>query len=112
MFDIWYGNFGVNCTMVSGPVYLAYSAWLLAYDIADQHRWRRMYRLSRAEGIHLQHSLFLIPGDRLPQGFVQAVEEIVHPQEDDVRAYHLPAGTRVWYRLHEVEGLLMVGLPW
>ena len=112
MFGIWCGNSGANRSLASDPVYSAYSAWLLAYDIADKRRWRRMYRLARAEGIYLQHSLFLIPGDTLPQGFAQAVEDIIHPQEDDVRAYHLPAGTRVWYRQREVEGLVMGGLPW
>jgi len=56
-----------------------------------------MYRLARGEGIRLQYSVFLMPWEDLPEGFSDAVEKIIDPQQDDVRVYHLPAGTRVWY---------------
>lgn len=112
MFGIWCGNCGVILSFVSDPVRLTSGAWLLAYDIASERRWRRMYRLARAEGIYLQHSLFLLPGDMLPKGFAEAVEEIIHAQEDDVRAYHLPVGTQVWYRQNCADGLVVSDLPW
>ena len=29
-------------------------AWLLAYDISSPRRWRKVYRLARADGVRLQ----------------------------------------------------------
>lgn len=99
-------------SLVHEPVHMKQAAWLLTYDIADKRRWQRLYRLVRGEGIRLQYSVFLLPQAEPPQGFCEAVGKIVHPQEDDVRMYYLPIGTRVWYAQNS-EGFCYVdGLPW
>lgn len=65
--------------------------YLIAYDIADPRRWRRVHRAVRAVALPLQYSLYYAP--RLTWRQLTALEdrlrEIVSAQQDDVRIYPL-----------------------
>lgn len=70
------------------------AGWLIAYDIADPRRLARVHRYLKQEAMPLQYSLFLgwFSEGRL-QRLVKMLKSLIDAREDDVRLYHLPAGT-------------------
>lgn len=71
--------------------------WLVAYDIRNPRRLRRVHRVLRKRGLAAQYSAFTVEADDVQIGHVlAAVEAEIDPRVDDVRAYHLPANCRVW----------------
>ncbi len=67
------------------------AAWLVAYDIADPRRLRRVHRAMREHGVPLQYSVFLV--EKTPaqvQHLRDELEECIHPRWDDIRIYRLP----------------------
>lgn len=71
--------------------------WLVAYDIRDKRRLRHVHRLMRKRGLAAQYSAFTVEADDLQiTEIVQALERLINAQQDDVRAYHLPAACPVW----------------
>ena len=65
---------------------------LLAYDIADPVRLKAVARIAESYGVRIQYSLFVMrlspfSRDRL----LTELERIIHPRQDDVRLYPLPA---------------------
>ena len=65
--------------------------WLVGYDIADHRRLCRVHRFLKAHAIPGQYSVFVFQGNRLELERVLAgLSELISPNEDDVRAYHVP----------------------
>ena len=65
---------------------------LLAYDIADPVRLKAVARIAESHGVRIQYSLFLMrlsPSTR--QRLLAELQRVIHPREDDVRLYPLPA---------------------
>ncbi|WP_435103734.1 CRISPR-associated endonuclease Cas2 [Arhodomonas sp. AD133] len=59
--------------------------YIVAYDIADQKRWRRVFRLMHGYGDWLQLSVFQCRlDDRRHAELVGMVNEIIHANEDHV----------------------------
>lgn len=72
-------------------------AWLMAYDIADRGRWRRVYRIACAEGFRLQYSLYWLPITTARQRRIEAeLERIIDPLRDDIRFYLFPDSAWAW----------------
>lgn len=72
------------------------AAWLIAYDIADARRLGRVHRFLKREAMPIQYSVFLgWFGEGRLQRLVSELEELIDRREDDVRLYHLPAGTEL-----------------
>ncbi len=95
----------------STPKRLREPLWLLAYDIANSKRWRRLYRLLCQYGIRIQHSVFLLPiSDTEILAIVARVKEIIDEKTDDVRIYHLPVGTRVWHDGPPLADGILIGI--
>jgi CRISPR-associated endonuclease Cas2 len=71
-------------------------AWLLAYDIGSPRRWRKVYRLARADGVRLQYSLFYLDRPALVIGeLYKEIGSVIDRREDDVRFYELPGAAPV-----------------
>lgn len=59
--------------------------YIVAYDIADQKRWRRVFRLMHGYGEWLQLSVFQCRlDDRRHAELVGTLNEIIHTHEDHV----------------------------
>ena len=71
--------------------------WLVAYDIREPRRLRRVHRHLRKLGMAAQYSAFTVEADDSKiVDHLAALESLIDPQVDDVRAYHLPARCPVW----------------
>ena len=69
--------------------------YIIAYDIADQKRWRAIFKLLHGYGEWLQLSVFQCRLSRLRHAeLVATLDEIIHPKEDHVILMDLgPADT-------------------
>lgn len=66
-------------------------AWLITYDIADPRRLLRVHRFLKKRAVPVQYSVFLFEGSDAQIGrLMQQIEQLIRPDEDDVRAYQLP----------------------
>jgi CRISPR-associated protein Cas2 len=64
----------------------AQACWLVAYDIADPRRLRRVHRICRRYGNALQKSVFLCNLSSAELGQMQsAMSRVLHPAHDSVR---------------------------
>lgn len=73
--------------------------WLVAYDIADPKRWRRVYASVGEYGYRVQYSLFWLPSDRATGlALARHLETVIDPGADDVRLYPFP--DNAWARLY------------
>jgi len=71
--------------------------WLVAYDIREPRRLRRVHRRIREEGATVQYSAFCVrANDHQISALLQAVAKLIDERVDDVRAYHLPERCAVW----------------
>ncbi len=78
--------------------------WLIAYDIADAKRWRKVYHLVRSVGFRLQYSLFWADIDaQTAHKLADELKSIIDPKADDIRFYPLDdddevllAGPKPW----------------
>lgn len=73
--------------------------WLIAYDIADPRRWRRVHAAVAREGHRLQLSLYWLPGDTpRARALAEHLRDLIDPGADDVRFYAFPdhAWCRLW----------------
>lgn len=87
---------------------------LICYDISDPARLARVHRSLKRQAVALQYSVFLYSGDaRQLQKLMTELASLIHPREDDLRAYPLPQrGLRI--RLGKTllpEGIQWSGLP-
>ena len=70
----------------------ASAQWLVTYDIADPKRLGRLFRYLKKQGVTVQYSVFLVDASAAKMAsIVIAMAQMIDAQEDDVRAYRLPA---------------------
>jgi CRISPR-associated protein Cas2 len=66
--------------------------YLVCYDVADPRRLQRVHYYLKHHALAVQYSVFLARvSERQLQSILAGVAERIEPQEDDVRAYPLPA---------------------
>ncbi len=86
--------------------------WLIAYDIADPRRLRRVHKFLCAHAVPVQYSVFATRGSPMKLGLIRAgLAEIVDAGEDDVRVYPVPepASLTVFGKKALPEGLQVIG---
>ncbi len=70
--------------------------YVIAYDITDPRRLAKAHRFLREYAFPLQYSVFLATLDAAAlQTILTGLAAIIHPREDDVRAYPLPDTPRM-----------------
>lgn len=70
--------------------------YVIAYDIADPRRLARVHRFLKQFAFPVQYSVFLGTfGDTTINTILEGVAKIIHPRQDDVRAYPLPATPQI-----------------
>jgi CRISPR-associated protein Cas2 len=75
------------------------TVWIVAYDIADPARLRRVYRTMRGFGDHLQYSVFRCTlTDRQLATLKDRLTQVIAPTEDQVMFVPLgsPEADRTW----------------
>lgn len=85
--------------------------WLIAYDIADPRRLRRVHRFLSRHAVPVQYSVFATRASPMKLGEIRAgLEKLVNPREDDVRIYPIPepAYLAVYGRKALPEGLRVI----
>ena len=71
--------------------------WLVAYDICEPKRLRRVHQILRKTGLAAQYSAFTVEADDAEmKTLLETIEGKLNPTEDDLRAYHLPVSCPVW----------------
>lgn len=67
--------------------------YLVCYDITDERRLTRVFRLLKARGLHFQYSVFLcsLTWPELNE-LTRQVADLIDPAADDVRVYPVPSG--------------------
>ena len=71
--------------------------WLLAHDIREPKRLQRVWRYLRQEGVRMQHSVYLLKGDRdAIERVMEQLRNLIDERCDDVRIYPLTENTRLW----------------
>lgn len=73
--------------------------WLIAYDIADPKRWRRVHASVTKSAYRLQYSIYWLPADAAgARALAAGIEAAIDPRADDVRFYAFPddAWCRLW----------------
>ncbi len=72
-------------------------AWLVAYDICEPRRLRRVHKHLRKEGVPAQYSAFTVEADDVQiEQLLAKLKALIDERVDDLRAYHLPASCTVW----------------
>jgi len=90
-------------------------AWyLVAYDVREPKRLRRVHRTLRREGVAMQESVFLV--QRTRRGIAELMDRltgIIERHEDDLRAYPIRDPGEIWLRGQGLMdgGLLDAGRP-
>jgi CRISPR-associated protein Cas2 len=76
-------------------------AYIVAYDVRDDRRLRRIYSYLRQKAVHVQYSVFVA---HLARGGVERLldelRNLIDEREDDVRIYPLPDDPE-WTQLGE-----------
>jgi len=71
--------------------------WLVAYDIRESGRLRRVHRHLRKLGLAAQYSAFTVEADDIAMAsHLEALATLIDQKVDDLRAYHLPVRCPVW----------------
>ncbi|MDH2998905.1 CRISPR-associated protein Cas2 [Pasteurellaceae bacterium LFhippo2] len=72
--------------------------YLIGYDVSDDKRLQRIHRRMIKFATPLQYSVFLFEGSKkmLDDG-LKNILQILHKNEDDLRIYPLPTGTKEEY---------------
>ena len=87
---------------------------LIAYDIAQPRRLRRLHRKLSRLAMPLQYSVFYAEvTDAGLARVVALIEGLIDPKVDDVRVYQLPGGgwARTWGVSPLPAGIQYIGLP-
>lgn len=85
--------------------------WLIAYDIADPRRLRRVHRFLCSHAVPVQYSVFATRATPMKVGLIRAsLSELIDAAEDDVRFYPVPepADLTVFGRKAVPEGLSVI----
>jgi len=72
------------------------ASYLVCYDIREEHRLARVYKLMKQMGIHVQYSVFhcRLTWNELVE-LKEKLKGIVDENEDDIRIYPLPQEYKV-----------------
>ncbi len=58
---------------------------VVSYDISEPRRWRKVYKLMKGHGEHVQYSVFICQLSDTQETLLKAkLDEVVHSQEDQV----------------------------
>ena len=91
------------------------SRWhLVAYDVSNARRLRRVHRLLAGRGIWLQRSVFLVQADNDEiRDLLAITANLVHSREDHVAAWRLVSRSRLWFSRAplDVSPLLLPAAP-
>lgn len=85
--------------------------WLIAYDISEPRRLRRVHRFLVRHAVPVQYSVFATRASPIKLGEIRAgLAEIIDAREDDVRIYPIPepADLAVYGRKALPEGLRII----
>lgn len=85
--------------------------WLIAYDISDPRRLRRVHRFLSSQAVPVQYSVFATRSAPMKAGLIRAsLAEIIDEGEDDVRIYPVPepANLAVFGKKALPEGLRVI----
>lgn len=85
--------------------------WLIAYDIADPRRLRRVHHYLKSEAVPVQYSVFVTRATAARIGVIRTeLAELIDPKADDVRIYPVPEVPQlVWLGAKTVlEGILFI----
>lgn len=68
---------------------------LVSYDISEPKRWRKVFKLMKGYGEHVQYSVFICQLTDLQEAELKVkLEEVVHRQEDQVMFVQIGPVTR------------------
>lgn len=91
------------------------AAWyIIAYDICDPRRLRKVQRFLRTCGYPLQHSVFAWHGDhRQLHELKKQLQKMIRPSVDDLRGYPVLAGHELlwWGSLPLPAGIIDESAP-
>ena len=78
--------------------------YVVTYDVRDDKRWRRVFKLMRGHGDHLQYSVFRCElNDRERAGLIEKLAAVIKKDEDQVLLFPLgPAGGQREVSVHAV----------
>lgn len=83
----------------------AETTWLIAYDVRDPKRLRRMHRFLSDNAVWVQYSVFVARMSAQRLGMLRAsLGKLIDADADDVRVYRVPERA-------EISTLGMQGLP-
>jgi len=85
--------------------------WLIAYDIADPRRLRRVHRFLSTQAVPVQYSVFATRLTPMKTGMMRTgLAQIIDESDDDVRIYPVPepADLAVFGRKALPEGLSVI----
>ena len=88
--------------------------FVIGYDICNQRRLTKAYRVSINHAVPIEYSIFVLNGTiHDARRCMKALERIIDPKEDDLRCYPLPS-RGLQLRLGKAslpEGIIWTGLP-
>lgn len=65
--------------------------WLIAYDVAEPRRLRRIHRVLSRHAVPVQYSVFAVRSSPMKLGQIRAeLQQLIQAREDDVRIYPVP----------------------
>lgn len=78
--------------------------YVVTYDVRDDKRWRRVFKLMRGHGDHLQYSVFRCElNDRERAALIEKLAAVIKKDEDQVLLFPLgPAGGQREVNVHAV----------
>ncbi len=88
--------------------------YMLAYDVREPKRLRKMHYFMKKHGVAMQKSVFILKIDKSGlYKLVSGVKELVNNQEDDVRIYPVISPSSIWTAGQQEKKLenLFVGTP-
>lgn len=92
---------------------MAEKGYLLAYDIRDPRRLRRVHRYMLGWGTALQYSVFAVDlTEEARERMMVGLAERIMAKEDDVRLYRMPSHGGLWSGRGPLsEGIILTGSP-
>lgn len=86
--------------------------YILAYDIADPKRLKKVHKQLKKWGIPLQYSVFTLDlSERSAKTLMAILERMTDSEHDDVRLYRMPQGQGEWIGPSPIgEGIILTGV--
>ena len=70
--------------------------YLICYDISNERRLARVFKLMKGVGVHLQYSVFLCSFTWVELNDIkERLDKLIDQGKDDIRIYPLPSGAKV-----------------